>query len=188
MSNVRPHRMHTKARPDYATKTIAEIVDALSIGVYEPPLSGLRENLSRLPDVLRVPILVIDLDTELAMNGILGFLENSTGLYLSETIEALVLISAHETSETLRTIARIVESHGVSPENLRAAVNQAQPYAVTSFTELHGEAAGRMASEVTEKAAELYLYNAANGERVFDLLCTYLEPRRNELLEALRAA
>ena len=180
--------MHTATSPDYGAKTVCEIVELLAVQIYQPPLAGLRGNLRELPEVLRVPVLLIDLDTELMMNGILGFLENNTGLYLSETIEALTLISAHETSETLQAVTRIMAKHGVSPADLRAEVNHAQLYAVTSFTELHGEAANRMASEVTEKATEFYLYNAANGEHIFDLLYAYLEPRRDELLAALRAA
>lgn len=40
------------------------------------------------------------------MSGILGFLENSTGQWLSETIEAFDLISANETAASFAAFTR----------------------------------------------------------------------------------
>ncbi|WP_418936961.1 DMP19 family protein [Paenibacillus anseongense] len=39
-------------------------------------------------------LLILDFDIELQMNGIIGFLENSSGAYLEETMEALFRIRA----------------------------------------------------------------------------------------------
>ena len=69
---------------DYRSMSVAEILEGLSVQIYEPPLSNLRDDLRSVPEVLRIPILIIDLDTEVAMQGMLGFLENSTGLCLEQ--------------------------------------------------------------------------------------------------------
>ena len=69
---------------DYRSMSVAEILEGLLVQVYQPPLSNLRDDLRSVPEELRIPLLVIDLDTEVAMQGMLGFLENSTGLYLEQ--------------------------------------------------------------------------------------------------------
>lgn len=64
----------------------------LSVAVYEPPFSAARERLRELPAALRTVVLVVDFDTEVSMEGMLGFLENSPGRYLPETITAFETI------------------------------------------------------------------------------------------------
>jgi len=59
---------------DYRSMSTDEILDSLAIQIYEPPLSKLREDLRSVPEVFRIPVLIIDFDTEVCMNGILGFL------------------------------------------------------------------------------------------------------------------
>lgn len=137
-----------------------------------------------LPSALRVPMLVIDFDTELCMQGILGFLENSTGLYLAETIEALKAIGAHETADTMRSISSIMTEHGVTAEQLRANVNRGQLWEVTTFSKTHGEGLDSMADRITKKAEELYLYTDAQSVR--DLLEPFVERHRGELLVAIQ--
>jgi hypothetical protein len=104
---------------DYRSMSIDAILDNLAIHLYEPPLSKLREDLRSVPEVIRIPVLIIDFDTEVCMNSILGFLENSTGFYLIDTIAAMEVIGAHGTAATLRTIQRIMAEHGVTHERLR---------------------------------------------------------------------
>jgi len=163
--------------------SVQEIVEHLAIKVFEPPLSTLLDDLRPVPDVLRFPILIIALDTEVAMNGMLGFLENSTGLYLVDTIDALEAISAHKTADTLRTIQRIMSDHGATVERLRTDLNNAQLYQITNFRELHGEELMPMAEQIEREARKLNIYDPT--EPVFDLLETYLEARRDELVAAL---
>jgi len=170
--------------------SVGEIVEHLAIKVFEPPLSALLHDLRSAPDVLRIPILLIALDTEVTMNGMLGFLENSTGLYLVDTIDALEAISAHETADTLRSIQRIMSEHGVTVERLRGEVNNAQLYQITNFLELHGEELVPMAEQIDREAGKLYLYRGNNSdpaEPVFDLLEAYLQSRRDVLVAALES-
>jgi hypothetical protein len=112
---------------DYRSMSTDEILDGLAIQIYEQSLSKLREDLRSVPEVFRIPVLIIDFDTEVCMNGILGFLENSTGFYLADTIAAMETIGARGTGTTLRTIQRIMAEHGVTHERLRGTTLATMP-------------------------------------------------------------
>jgi hypothetical protein len=71
--------MMSEPQVDYSSMSTDEILDNLRIQIYKPPLSKLREDPRSVPEVLRIPVLIIAFDTEVCMKGILGFLENSTG-------------------------------------------------------------------------------------------------------------
>jgi hypothetical protein len=45
---------------EYRSMSTDEILDNLAIQIYEPPLSKLREGLRSVPEVLRIPVLIID--------------------------------------------------------------------------------------------------------------------------------
>ena len=105
----------------------------------------------------------IDLYTEVHMNGILGFLENSTGLYLTDTVDALETIAAHDTAKTLRVIQRIMNEHGVTVERLRSDFAKV-PEWITTFRELHG---GEL-SQMVHEARKLYIYKHT-AEAPFEL-------------------
>jgi hypothetical protein len=169
--------------PAYSAMSVAEILESLFVGVYEYPLAQLRDDLKSIPAVLRIPILVIDLDTEVTINGMLGFLENSTGLYLVDTIEALEMIGAHKAADSLRAIQQIMSEHGVTVERLRGDLDKAELFEITNFLELHGEDLVPMAEQIECEARRLNVYDPA--EPAYDLLRAYLEGRRNELIAAL---
>jgi hypothetical protein len=167
-----------------------EICNSLAGQIYEPPLSKLCEDLRSVPEVLRIPILLINFDTAVLMNGILGFLENSTGFYLADTIAAMEAIGAHGTAATLRTIQRIMAEHGVTHERLRADFARLQEGQITSFAETHGEELSQMADLVDQESNKLYIYDLTydrEGEDVFGLLSAYIEQRRDELVALLEA-
>jgi hypothetical protein len=170
---------------DYRSMSVAEMLGSLALRIYTPHLVELRGDLRPIPAVLRIPILIIDLDTEVMINGMLGFLENSTGLYLAETIEALGTISAHNAASTLRIIQQIMADHGVTVERLRRDFDGAQLYEITSFLEMHGDELSPMAEQIELQARKLNLYDPA--EPVFDLLEAYLQGRRDEFMAALEA-
>ena len=165
-----------------------DVIDSLAVKLYEPPLSGLRERIQSLPESVRTLILIIDFDTEVAMNGITGFLENSTGRYLDETILAFDRIRAAPTANLLRRIRQTMIEHGFTPARMREDLGKREPYEIASFAEVHGRQATAMVAAISGIADELYVGNPHSEERVFELLCDYLEPRRTELMEALSAA
>jgi hypothetical protein len=160
-----------------------ELIEALSIQIYEPPLSNARERLLEISEPLRVLILVLDFDTEVCMQGMLGFLENSTGLYFTETIDAFEKIDARETLEVLRGVEKTLQKHGVTPSRLRADFAGTEEYQITTFRELHGNL-GSLPEEVEHHAKRLYLYGR-EGERVWDLLEGFVKTHRQAILDEI---
>ncbi|CEP45631.1 Uncharacterised protein [[Clostridium] sordellii] len=71
--------------------------------IYNIPID--REDLVKYPQFIQDIIFIIDYDTELSMNGILGFLKNSTNKYLPQTITALKNIGADTDVEVLKKIS-----------------------------------------------------------------------------------
>ena len=173
---------------DFSSLSTEDLVQALSIRLYESPLNRLRETLSSRPEVFRVLTLVIDFDTEVSMNGILGFLENSSGHWLTETIEAFDIIRANETACILRRVQAAMNRHGISSSTLRSEVNAGTQYSVVSFRELHGAKSEDMSREVTQIAQDLYVDSPTAQEEPWSLLCKYVGPRRQQLLDALDQA
>lgn len=157
-----------------------ELVEELSIRIYERPLSEARTRLLKIAEPLRVIILLLDFDTEVCMQGILGFLENSTGLFLAETVEAFRTIGASETVEVLRGIQKTLDKHGITPARLRADFNGSKQYQVTTFAEVHGDL-GSLPDEIEQDADRLYL-NVKNGEDIWSLLENYIAKRKSEIL------
>ena len=159
-----------------------ELIEALATRMYEPPLSEAHERLPEVVSGLRAVLLVLDFDTEVNMQGMLGFLENSTGLALTDTIQAFGRIGALETSEILRRVEAILESHGVTPARLRSDFAGATAYQITTFRELHGDL-GSLPEEVEREAERLYVYAEPGcGENVWALVAAFVEANREEVL------
>jgi Domain of unknown function (DUF4375) len=178
--------LHPSLEGVFKDKSSAAMLEELSIRIYEQPLLALREQLPDLPAAIRVPILVIDFDTALNMEGILGFLENSTGLYLRETIEALHDIGAHETVNIMTKISEIMAKHNVSVADLRADFKSTELYEVTSFRKLHGEKCDEMTDEILAESEKFYLYSDT-GEDVLGFLTNFIERNATELLTIIHS-
>jgi hypothetical protein len=171
-------------RNEYSSKPIFALLEELASKIYSPPFSALRDDLRSTPEELRIPILIIDFDTAIQMNGIPGFLENSTGLYFFDTIDAFEAIGASKTAHILRTIRGIMSDCGVTVEQLREDFANVEPDQITSFSKLHGEKTSQMAGLVDNEANKLYVYDQS-GEAIFDLLEIYLENRRDRFIALL---
>jgi hypothetical protein len=121
--------------------TPAELVEALSIQIYSPPLSEHR-NSGRIADTsapLSVAMLILDFDTEVTMNGINLFLGNSTGDYARETVTALEIIGCADAARLLREIIDIATTAGMTRDAICADRTNLAPYAVTSWRQTHGD-------------------------------------------------
>ncbi len=162
---------------DFSGETPQDIIEHLRIKVYSPEMFGRYEQevFQTFPEPLQTILLIIDFDTEVAMNGILGFLENSTGLYLDETIEAFARIGALQTSTILAEVKTILKNHQTSAQNLRDEVNQMPLYSITSFLEMHGEHSKGMTDEIGKVTANLYVdSNSASAEPVYLVFQEYV--------------
>ena len=175
-------------RSELEKLTPRELIETLSTRIYEPPLSKARERIFAVPSALRAIILVLDFDTEVNMQGMLGFLENSTGLYLAETIEAFQRIGAKATANIVQSIHGILETHGVSTSQLRFDFDGTSLYGITSFNKLHGDL-GSLPEEVEREAERLYVYAAPGfGEDIWALLDAFVDANRDSVVaEIVRA-
>jgi hypothetical protein len=117
-----------------------DILTELSIKVYDPPLSSIRESgaIADVSNPIALLMLLIDFDTEISMNGITNFIGNSTGIYARETVLALERIGCSEEAKKLAAILVAAERVGMTYEAIQADRAPVKPYTVTSFKELHG--------------------------------------------------
>lgn len=137
----------------------------------------------KLPEVIRDIILIINLDTELQMQGILSFLENSTGLYLNDTIETLQRIHAEEDYIIMKKIRALLKTNGVSTVELRDNVNSQEVFSISSFSNRHGSTYDAFADKVCEIADMLYLNS--KDRNIFVNLIEYVDKRKSEILAEL---
>jgi hypothetical protein len=158
-------------------------IQQLAGSIYELPLSQVRD-LPNYPDLaspLHLVVLLLDADTEIAMQGVLGFLENSTGRHLSATRQALGLIGAVRSADLFAAIESCMRRHRVTWESLRRDFSGTQEFEVTSFSACHPNLEG-FADEVGEMTAGLELFNKhGSTEETYSLLCAYVEPRLAQL-------
>ncbi len=117
--------------PPHNNFSAADLVEHIGSVIYGEEASSIRDMIYEVPESLRTIILLIDFDTELSMNGVFGFLENSTRKYLNETISGLKLIRAEKDSSTMEEIKKFIEDINFNGEI------KLEPYQITIFEERH---------------------------------------------------
>jgi hypothetical protein len=162
----------------------AEIIEKLSVRIYEPPLSLLREDLAQVPEALRNVFLFIDFDTEVIMGGILTFLENSTGKYLSQTIIAFETIGAVGNAKHLAQIREIMKSFNVDHNRLRKDFEGLKLFEVTTLEKTHGKELNPMVEAIQKAAESLYL-GRGSEENPYELFEHYVNRHREEIISAV---
>ncbi|WP_010497468.1 DMP19 family protein [Paenibacillus elgii] len=164
-----------------------EIMDHVASNRYRQENIQLKDEevFFKLPALLRDIVLLIDFDTELNMNGILGFLENSTGKYLNETIEALERIGAVRDADALKAIKRILENYNLSTAQLHRDLQDLEPYEINHFGQVHAIADDEFFEEIQHAAEKLTIYG--QEENIFDHLLTYIEANKRSFVEDVQA-
>lgn len=174
MKNINKYIENLIGNKELEKLTSEEIIGEISLNLYNKENYEIREKeiFDSLPIIIRDIILLIDFDTELSMEGILGFLENSTGLFLDETTDMLKRINAVEDYEILTTIKEIMLRYEVSIQELRNNANAASEYEIRNFSRTHEQVYDEMAEEVGQEAEKLYLYS--DDRNIFDNLEKYV--------------
>jgi hypothetical protein len=165
-----------------------DLIQELAVQIYQAPLSSVRfeNDYPDLGNPLHLAVLLIDCDTEIEVNGMLGFLENMTGRYLPKTIEALTIIDARTTAAILQSVQACMAKYGVSWERLRADFEGASEFQVTSFREMHGEELDSFVTEVGELAQGFSIFNPRySAEDAYGALCRHLDARLGELRQEI---
>ncbi|WP_220029929.1 DUF4375 domain-containing protein [Paenibacillus sp. S25] len=163
--------------PPHNNFSATDLVEHMGSVIYGEEASSIRDMIYEVPESLRTIILLIDFDTELSMNGVFGFMENSTGKYLNETIAALKLIKAEKDSSIMEEIKELIE--GV---NFNGQI-KLEPYQVTTFEERH-DINERLLERIEELADGLYIYSIDRD--IFDYLIGYLSDNWIVLLKKLQ--
>ena len=163
--------------------TLDDVIQEVGSKIYEHPLSMIRSeaDFQNLANPLHLIVLLLDCDTEIMMNGMLGFLENMTGRHLLPTIEALRQIGAPAVAGRLQAVHDCMTRYGVTWQQLRGDFEGGQQYEITSFRKLHGSQLDSFASEVSTLGHGFSLFRTESGEAPYEALCTYMEGRLTEL-------
>lgn len=121
--------------------TPEDLLGELSTRIYQPPLTEMREDgrICDLADPVAVLMLILDFDTEVAMNGINNFLGNSSGRYAHETVAALQTIGAEVQAALLEKILTVAEKAGMTHDAIQQDRSGLDEFAITSFEKLHGD-------------------------------------------------
>lgn len=119
----------------------SKLLDDLSVRIYETPLSEYRNDgrISDTSNPLSVVMLLIDYETECTMNGISGFLSNSAGSRLSETILALRKIGCIDHANTLEQIREAATAVGMTYDAIQDDCVGLAEFTLTSSANLHGD-------------------------------------------------
>ncbi|SHN72843.1 protein of unknown function [Paenibacillus sp. ov031] len=160
-----------------------EVVGSVAMDLYRAEFATIRECGPELPQVLRDTILIIDLDTELSMSGITGFLENLSGRFLGETTEAMQRIGNDADAEILKNIQHMLSESGVTPEQLRENVNALSEQDVTTTLNTHGQQILEVLQRVELEAGNLSMQS--DNEEVFELLYQYVDTNKDRLKQEL---
>jgi hypothetical protein len=171
-----------KTATAYESMTAGELIGELARRLHKPPLFELRDRMRELPAAIRVPLLVFDFDCEVPMQGIFGFLENSAGYYLAETIEAFATIGAHRTAATMRRIQAILARHGIDRGSGAPGPRQLE----TLWTQ--GAEAEAIREEIETEADRLYMCTGPDSEDSDDVyggLVRFVEENRDAVVQVI---
>lgn len=152
--------------------------------LYRAEFATIRESGPELPQVLRDTILIIDLDTELSMNGMTGFLENASGQYLGETIAAMERIGNEADTVILKKIEQILSESGVTPGQLRDNVNGLSEDDITTSLQTHGEQIHEVLQRIEQEAGNISMQS--DNEESFDLLYQYVDANKDRLKQEMQ--
>jgi hypothetical protein len=160
-----------------------EVVGSVAMDLYRAEFATIRECGPELPQVLRDVILIIDLDTELSMNGMTGFLENASGGFLQETITAMQRIGNEADAEILKSIQHELSESGITSEQLRQNVNALSEHDVATSLKTHGPHIHEVLQRVELQAGSLSMQE--DNEEVFDLLYQYVDNSKDSLRQEI---
>lgn len=125
-------------------------------------------------DFIQVASFLIAFDTELTMEGIFTFLENSIGHYAPNIIQAFRAIGDSSDADILEEICRLAPPDMMRGEFLSGSY---QEYDVTTFNDTH-----EIASEVEEKIIKLNKQLYLNSRfDIWPLLFKYLDEQIEKL-------
>ncbi|WP_434752197.1 DMP19 family protein [Paenibacillus amylolyticus] len=160
-----------------------EIVGSIAMDMYRAEFATIMEHVAELPVVLRDIMLIIDLDTELSMNGLTGYLENASGQHLREAIEALKRNGNETDAMILQKVEQLLAEQSITTGELRENVERLSVHDITTSRQTHGPQIHELLQQVEQEGQHLSFQ--ADNEESFDLLYQYVDDHKDELKQQL---
>ncbi len=146
-----------------------ELCEKLSLEMWDSERSEWLE----CADFIQTALFIIDFDTEMNMNGIFTFLENSIGHYAPYIIKAFREIGDYKDAEILSEICRLAPPDLIREEFLNKDYNE---YDISVFGDDH-ELNPEVADKIELLESRLYLNS---GFDMWSLLYDYLDKQISE--------
>lgn len=146
--------------------TAEQVVDLVALHQYD---EGDRRRDPDLPRWLREVLVVCDLDTQLQMDGLLGWLENRAAQDLDLVVEALVAIGMPADAGLLRDAAGLLDPGQLAEQNERLPV-----HTVSTFAERHGPVSPQDQDAIAGIQNGLFVH-APDGPDVYALLVAHAD-------------
>lgn len=146
-----------------------ELCEKLSLEMWDSERSEWLE----CADFIQTALFIIDFDTEMNMNGIFTFLENSIGHYAPYIIKAFREIGDYKDAEILSEICRLAPPDLIRGEFLNKDYNE---YDISVFGDDH-ELNPEVADKIELLESRLYLNS---GFDMWSLLYDYLDKQISE--------
>jgi hypothetical protein len=181
---IRGGVMSTSLSDRLRSKNALEIINNLAEYIDKEPFRTMKEeDISSIPEEMRVIMLIADFEAEFAINGIFGFLENSSGLYLDDTIDAYRIIGAVAAAETLVNIRGIMYTYNMSPQRLRENFSDLEEFQIVSSADVHGNEINPMMDDIeTEIRRDFYL-SKPGDDSISELLIKYIDERKENIYD-----
>lgn len=126
------------------------------------------EHWLKCADFIQTASFLIAFDTELTMEGIFTFLENSISHYAPDIIQAFRAIGDKNDADILEEICRLAPPDTMRGEFLS---RKHQEYDITTFNDNH-KLSKEIETKITELNKQLYLHSEVD---IWPLLFTYLD-------------
>lgn len=147
-----------------------QLCNKLSIEMWDSD----RSEWTEFADFIQTALFLIGFDTEMNMEGIFSFLENSVGHYAPNIIKAFRDIGDCKDADILSEICRLAPPELIRGEFLNGDYSE---YDISVFDDVH-----ELSEEISEKIeileSQLYLNS---GFDMWQLLYDYLDKRISEL-------
>lgn len=166
-----------------------DLIQDFAIKILHKPLNKVDEepDYPDLSNPLHLYILLLDCDSQIISNGMLGFVENYTGRYLQETIDALKLIRANKSAEIFEDVKKCMLKHNVTWERLRGDLENSHMYEISSFEKDHGKSFNEFAKEIGQLADDFCLFNVDDAsDGAYPSLVNYLEDKIDSFLNEVK--
>lgn len=172
---------------DLSNTSADELINYVCANMYNDENDYLRDEaiFPKLPRLLLDIILLVEFDMELNMNGVTGFLENSSGKYINETIEVLERINAYKDANALKTIKKILQDNNLNTKLLNDDLQNLNQYEISEFMQIHRIADSKIIDQIENVSENFYLYQ--QEENIFDNLINYIETNKQELIRELNS-